>query len=109
MISLIEKNNKLIKTRNSLNVSYTRNVNIIVGNYAYPEVINNFLITIKNNLSDKMENYTNVKGGMTDWNYFIDKPDFINFVSYLINTHQTTHPAIFEHFFTKTNYFKCLG
>ncbi len=109
MISLIEKNNKLIKTRNSLNVSYTRNVNIIVGNYAYPEVINNFLITIKNNLSDKMENYTNVKGGMTDWNYFIDKPDFINFVSYLINTHQTTHPAIFEHFLQRLTILNAWG
>ena len=101
MISLIDKNNKLNETRNSLNVSYTRHVNIIFGNYAYPEVINNFLINIKNNLSDKMENYTNVKGGMTDWNYFIDKPDFINFISYLINTHQTTHPGIFKHFLQK--------
>ena len=101
MINLIDKNNKLNETRNSLNVSYTRHVNIIFGNYAYPEVINNFLINIKNNLSDKMENYTNVKGGMTDWNYFIDKPNFINFISYLINTHQTTHPDIFQHFLQK--------
>ena len=101
MISLINKNNKLKETRNSLNVSYTRNVNIIFGTYAYPEIINNFLINIKNNLSDKMENYTNVKGGMTDWAYFIDKPDFINFISYLINTHQTTHPGIFQHFLQK--------
>ena len=65
------------------------------------EIVHNFLINIKNNLNPKMRNYTNVKGGMTDWNYFIDKPNFINFISYLINTHQTTHPDIFQHFLQK--------
>ena len=35
---------------------------------------------IKNNLNPKMENYTNVKGGMTDWNYFVNKSNFINFI-----------------------------
>ena len=39
-----------------------------------------------------MENYTNVKGGMTAWNHFIDKDMFNQFMVYLINKHQTTHP-----------------
>src|SRR6056300_536632 len=95
MISLINKN-ILEKTETSINVSYVRNVNIIFGTYAYPEIINNFLINIKNNLDPSMKNYTNVKGGMTDWNYFKDKPEFINFMTYLINKHQDTHPLIFK-------------
>ena len=45
-----------------------------------------------------MKNYTNVKGGMTEWDYFIDKPGFINFITYLINKHQSTQEAIFKHF-----------
>jgi hypothetical protein len=102
MIEFI-KNQKLNENKNSINISYPRNVNIIFGNYAYPDIINNFLITIKNNLNPKMENYTNVKGGMTDWNYFVDKPEFINFITYLINTYQTTHPDLFEYFLEKKN------
>ena len=97
MINFI-KNNKLNQNKNSINVSYPRNVNIIFGNYAYPNIINNFLIQIKNNINPKLNNYTNVKGGMTDWNYFIDKPEFINFINYLINTYQVTHPNLFEYF-----------
>ena len=99
------KNHKLNENKNSIHITYPRTVNIIFGNYPYPDTINNFLITIKNNLNPKMENYTNVKGGMTDWNYFIDKPEFINFMSYLINTYQVTHPRIFQYFLEK-NYIR---
>jgi len=100
MITTIQ-NSKLNQNKNSINISYLRNVNIIFGNYCYPDVINNFLINIKNNINPKLKNYTNVKGGMTDWNYFINKPEFINFINYLINTYQTTHPEIFEYFLEK--------
>ena len=103
MISILNKNDKLNKDSNSLNISYTRNVNIIFGNYPYPEILHNLILDIKNNLDKKMENYTNVKGGMTDWCYFLDKPNFINFTTFLINKHQTTHPGIFEHFLEKKN------
>ena len=48
-----------------------------------------------------MKNYTNVKGGMTDWNYFLDKPEFNEFMAYVINKHQTTHSNLFEYFFEK--------
>ena len=101
MISLIDKNNSLNETKNSLNITYPRTVNIIFGNYPYIDVINNLIIDIKNNLDPNMKNYTNVKGGMTDWKYFIDKPLFKNFIVYLINKHQVTHPNIFEYFLEK--------
>tara|TARA_R110000751_G_scaffold223112_2_gene325318 strand:+ start:24 stop:623 length:600 start_codon:yes stop_codon:yes gene_type:complete len=101
MISILNKNNKLDEGKNSLNITYPRTVNIIFGNYPYIDVINNLIIDIKNNLDSNMENYTNVKGGMTNWNYFIDKPYFINFISYLINKHQVTHSDIFEYFLEK--------
>jgi len=101
VISLFDKNDQLGEHKNSLNVTYPRSVNIIFGTYPYPDVIHNFMISIKNNLNSKMKNYTNVKGGMTDWNYFIDKPEFINFMTFLINKHQTTHPSIFQHFLEK--------
>ena len=35
---------------------------------------------------------------MTDWNYFIDKPNFVNFITYLINKHQVDHQDVFRHF-----------
>ena len=98
MISILNKNDKLNECRTTLNVSYLRNVKIIHGHYPYPDVIHNLILKIKNNLKPEMENYTNVKGGMTDWDYFVDKPEFINFISYLINTYQTIHPDIFEYF-----------
>ena len=101
MINLIDKNNQLDETRNSLIVTYPRTINIIFGNYPYIDVINNLIIDIKNNLDSNMENYTNVKGGMTDWHYFIDKPLFKNFMVYLINKHQKSHSNIFEYFLEK--------
>ena len=101
MISFLDKNDQLNENRNSLNVSYVRNINIIYGNYPFPEIIHKFIIDIKNNLDPNMENYTNVKGGMTDWKYFIDKPEFVNFMTYLINKYQNTHPQIFQHFLEK--------
>jgi len=86
------------QNRNSINISYLRNVNIIFGNYNFPEILNNFIINIKNNLNPQLKNYTNVKGGMTDWNYFVDKPEFIKFINYLINKYQLTHSDIFKYF-----------
>ena len=98
MINLINKHNKLNEEKNSINITYPRTVNIIFGNYPYPDVIHNLMIMLKSNLDPKMKNYTNVKGGMTDWNYFLDKTDFINFITFLINKYQTTHNDIFRHF-----------
>jgi len=101
MINLIEKNNKLNSNVNSLNVTYSRTVNILFGNYPYPEKIHNFILEIKNNLDPKMKNYTNVKGGMTNWDFFKNKKEFNDFIIYLINKHQNSHPHIFEYFLEK--------
>ena len=95
------KNLKTDQNINSLNISYLRHINIIFGNYSYPDIINNFLIEIKNNLNRKLKNFTNVKGGMTDWDFFTKKPEFINFITYLINKYQVTHPDIFQYFLEK--------
>ena len=109
MISLLNKNDQLNENKNSLNVSYVRKVNIIFGHYPYPDIIHNFMVSIKSNLNPDMKNYTNVKGGMTDWNYFIDKIEFINFMTFLINKHQTTNPEIFKHFLEKKTIEKAWG
>ena len=101
MINILNKNNKLDECRNTLNISYLRNVQIIYGHYSYPDIIHNLIMEIKKNLSKNMEGYTNVKGGMTDWNYFLNKPIFNNFLSHLINKHQVTNPNLFEYFLEK--------
>ena len=98
MISFIDKNNKLNESKSSLNITYPRTVNIIFGSYPYPDVIHNFIMSIKNNIDKKMSNYTNVKGGMTNWLHFLEDDSFKKFFIYLINTHQTTHPYLFQYF-----------
>eukprot|EP01049_Picozoa_sp_SAG25_P013626 SAG25_NODE_2163_length_1883_cov_3.816704_1_plen_95_part_10 len=95
MINFIDKNNKLEETRSSLTITYPRTVSIIFGNYSYPDIIHNLIMDIKNNLDSNMNNYTNVKGGMTNWYYFLDNINFKNFFAYLINKHQTTNPQLF--------------
>ena len=62
MITLLNKNNKLNENKNTLSITYSRTINIIFGNYPYPDKVNNFIIQIKNNLKKEMQNYTNVKG-----------------------------------------------
>ena len=101
MITLIDKNNKLNENRNTLNVTYLRNVNIIFGHYPYPDIVHNFIVDIKNNLDPNMDNYTNVKGGMTDWRYFLDKPQFNEFIVHVINKHQIINSNLFEYFLEK--------
>ena len=101
MFKILDKNIKSLDYKHSFNITYPRSVNIIYGNYPYPDVINNLIIEIKNNLSDKMENYTNVKGGMTDWDHFVNHALLDKFLTYLINKHQFTHPGLFEFFYNK--------
>jgi len=101
MINILDKNNKLLEQKSSINITYPRNINIIFGNYPYPEIIHAFILEIKNNLSPKMQNYTNVKGGMTEWDFFKENTLFKNFIIYLINKHQLTNSGIFEYFLEK--------
>ena len=102
MIKLINKNNKLNETKNSLSVTYPRTVNIIYGHYPYPDKVHNMILEIKNNLDPSMNNYTAVKGGMTNWKHFIGNDLFEDFFRFLINTHQTTHPDIFAYFLERS-------
>jgi hypothetical protein len=101
MIELLDKNNKLLEHKNSLCITYPRTVDIIFGHYPYPDHIHNFLVEIKNNLSEKMTNYTNVKGGMTEWTHFLNNPLFNDFINFLINKHQSSKSEMFEHFYEK--------
>jgi len=101
MINFLDKKNKLNENKFSLNISYTRHVNIICGSYPYPEKIHGFVMDIKSNLDPKMKNYTNVKGGMTSWTHFLDKPLFSKFLTFIINKHQITHPHLFQYFYEK--------
>jgi len=98
MISLLTKNNKLNEVKNSLTITYPRTINILHGNYPYPHVVHNFILDIQNNLNPAMKNYTNVKGGMTNWNYFLDKHEFVDFISYLINKNQNAQPDRIKYF-----------
>jgi hypothetical protein len=102
MIKLINKNNKLNQTANSLNITYPRTVNIIFGHYPFPDKVHNIILEIKNNLDPEMDNYTAVKGGMTKWKHFIGNKLFEDYFTYLINKHQTTHPEIFAYFLEKS-------
>ena len=101
MINFIDKNNKLNENKNSLNITYSRTVNIIVGYYPYPEMIHSFIMEIKNNLNTEMKNHTNVKGGMTNWDYFLNKDIFNKFLTFIINKHQISHPHLFKYFLEK--------
>jgi|TARA_R100001509_G_scaffold75539_1_gene42237 hypothetical protein len=98
MISFINSNNKLNENKNSISVTYPRTVNIIFGNYPYPEHLHNMIINIKQNINPDLSYGTNVKAGMTDWSHFAEDPIFNNFLTHLINTHQTSHPDLFQYF-----------
>tara|TARA_E500000318_G_scaffold104470_1_gene110514 strand:+ start:3862 stop:4461 length:600 start_codon:yes stop_codon:yes gene_type:complete len=101
MISLLDPNNKLSEHKNSLNVTYPKTINIIFGNYPYPEILHGIILDIKNNLVKDVKSYSTIKGDITDWKYFLDKPVFNNFIAYLINKHQISHPEIFQYFLEK--------
>ena len=109
MISLFDRNNQLSEQKNSLNITYPRSVNIIFGNYPFPDLIHNFIMSIKSNLDTNFKNFTNVKGGMTSWNYFLDKKPFVDFITFLINKHQVTDPGVFKHFLQNKTVFNAWG
>ena len=62
MINLIDKKNKLNENKNSLVITYPRTVHIMFGNYPYPEKIHNFILEIKNNLSEKIKYLHHIHG-----------------------------------------------
>jgi len=78
MISLLNKNNKISEEKTNLVVTYPRTVNIILGNYPYPEIIHNFIINIKSNLDSSMKNYTKNIIEIKTYIYLFDKKCQIN-------------------------------
>jgi len=101
MITFLDRSERLGEYKHSLCVTYPRTVNIIMGNYPYPDKIHNLILEIKSNVKDTMHSYTYVKGGMTEWNYFLDHPLFQEFMAKVINQHQLSHPEMFQYFFEK--------
>lgn len=100
MIEFLEKDPRLTQTQN-LVITYPRTVAITFGNYPYPEDLHNFMIEVKNNISEKESYATNVKGGKTDWSYFCNHKLTTKFINYCINQHQVSNPGLFQHFYEK--------
>lgn len=101
MFNLIDRKNKLVETQSSLTITYPRKIQIIFGNYPFIDHIHNLIIDINNNLSLELENFSHVKGQMTEWNFFNNNNYFIKFINYIINKHQNSNPEIFEYFYEK--------
>ena len=99
MINLLNRYNKIDENRHSFVCTYPRTVNIIYGNYPYPERINDFILEIKKNVVHEMTDHTYVKGSMTHWNHFADKKIFTDYINFLINKHQSSHPEEFQYFY----------
>ena len=66
MIDFLEKN-PIFSHTHSLMVTYPRTVTITHGNYPFVEDVNNLMIQIKNNITQKDSYSSNVKGGKKDW------------------------------------------
>jgi len=65
-------NDPILNHSHSLTITYPRTISITHGNYPFAEDIHNLIIEVKNNISEKQSYATNVKGGKTDWGYFIN-------------------------------------
>jgi|9_EtaG_2_1085328.scaffolds.fasta_scaffold03680_5 hypothetical protein len=100
MVEFIEKN-PLFTHSHSLVITYPRTVLITHGNYPYMDHIHNLLIQIKNNISEKNSYASNVKGGKTNWNHFVDNELTTKFINYCINKHVQTNPQLFQYFYER--------
>jgi hypothetical protein len=79
-------------TNSSIVVSYMRKIAIICGNYPEKHELFNLITLIKNNTLESEHYATNVYGGKTAWDFFVNHPIFINFMTFVINKHQYAHP-----------------
>jgi len=100
MMEFIEKN-PLLPHSHSLSITYPRTVLITHGNYPYIESINNLLIQIKNNISEKDSYASNVKGRKTSWDFFVNHEITNNFLNYCINKHVLSNPNLFRYFYER--------
>jgi quercetin dioxygenase-like cupin family protein len=81
----------------SLIVTYPRTVQISHGVYDNVVDMHNMCTMISQNI-DSSE-LTNVYANKTHWNFFNDKPEFIRFMNYVVQKHQTSNS-----FFDKKNW-----
>jgi len=79
-------------------VTYPKTTQISHGVYDNVVDIMNMTTMIKNNIKNRGE--TNVKGGMTDWDYFNDKVEFKRFLDYVVKKYQNINPI-----FTKDKWY----
>lgn len=100
MIEFLD-NNPILSHSHSLTITYPRRINIIHGNYPFAEDIHNLIIEIKNNISEKHSYASNVKGGKTDWGYFIDNRIVTKFINFCINKHVLSNPDLFKFFYER--------
>lgn len=97
----IKNSDTRLRRSSSLVMTYPRTIQITCGHYPEVADIHNFIMEIKKNIDEKTSYATNVKGGMTDFNYFVGHPLFNKFMTYVINTNQMSNPTLFQHFFDK--------
>ena len=84
MIDFLEDENNLKHAR-TLVLTYPRTISIVCGKYPFKGDLHNFIVEIENNLSSDLYKKTNVKGSMTDWNFFNTHPLFIKFFKYVVD------------------------
>ena len=85
----------------SLTITYPRVVQITCGHYPVVEDHHNFIMEIKKKITVKDSYASNVKGGKTPWNAFLQNPLFVKFINYLINKHQLSNPDTFKYFYER--------
>ena len=92
---------KFHKSENTrtLVVTYPRTIEILSGVYDNIADIENFKIQIKNNIDNKISYKTNVKGGMPDWRFFVDKDIFKRFLDFVIDQNKNLNSKLFENFY----------
>jgi quercetin dioxygenase-like cupin family protein len=79
-------------------VTYPKTTQISHGVYDNVVDMMNMTTMIKTNIKERGE--TNVKGGMTEWTFFNDTPEFGRFVNYIVKKHQNINPL-----FTKEKWY----
>ena len=75
-------------------ITYPKTTQISHGVYDNKVDMMNMTTMIKTNITGR--NVTNVQGGMTDWKYFNDKPEFQRFLNYIIKKYQNINPLFYK-------------
>ena len=101
MIEYIKDHADRFKVSRSLIITYPRTITIPNGYYPNIAEHENLKLEIKNNISKDTSYATNVKGGMTKWTFFINRPHFSKFLEYVRCHHFVSNPEIFEDFYKK--------